>query len=214
MRMHLRLVLCVAAVAASAVADVTDPRVRTYVDPVRVVWQSSAASGFGERFEVKGADQLLGERRGQVPEGGWGKPASGCRLVNRGETPGILLDFGRELQGGVQLGVAAGTHGMAQAAAGTHAWVRRFDSDAALQEAFTQPYEPIDWDAKTLLLVAGVEATQNYPYDMTFAAQKAPYVVHVYRQNSMATALLWWTRAILVDKLPADADISVETSFL
>lgn len=112
MRMHLRLVLCVAVVVADAVADVTDPRVRTYVDPVRVVWQSPVASGFGERFEAKGADQLLGKRRGQVPEGGWGKPAVGCRLVNRGETPGILLDFGRELQGGVQLGVAAGTHGM------------------------------------------------------------------------------------------------------
>ena len=110
--MHLRLVLCAAVVATHAVADVTDPRVRTYVDPVRVVWQSPVTSGFGERFEVKGADQLLGKRRGQVPEGGWGKPASGCRLVNRGETPGILLDFGRELQGGVQLGVAAGTHGM------------------------------------------------------------------------------------------------------
>ena len=112
MRMQLRLVLCAAVVVANAVADVTDPRVRTYVDPVRVVWQSSAASGFGERFEVKGADQLLGKRRGQVPEGGWGKPAAGCRLVNRGETPGILLDFGRELQGGVQLGVAGGAHGM------------------------------------------------------------------------------------------------------
>ena len=111
-KMQLRLVLCAAAVAANAVADVTDPRVRTYVDPVRVVWQSPVASGFGERFEVKGADQLLGKRRGQVPEGGWGKPASGCRLVNRGETPGILLDFGRELQGGVQLGVAGGAHGM------------------------------------------------------------------------------------------------------
>jgi len=106
------------------------------------------------------------------------------------------------------------TDGMAQAAAGTHAWVRRFDSDAALQKAFTQPYEPIDWDAKTLLLVAGVEATQNYPFDMTFAAQQAPYVVGVCRQKSTAAALLWWTRAILVDKLPADADISVETSFL
>lgn len=106
------------------------------------------------------------------------------------------------------------TDGMALATAGNHAWVRRFDSDAALQEAYSQKYEPIDWTAKTLLLVAGVEMTQNYPYDMTFAAQKAPYVVHVYRQNSMATALLWWTRAILVDKLPADADISVETSFL
>ena len=112
MKMQLRLVLCAAVVVANAVADVTDPRVRTYVDPVRVVWQSPVASGFGERFEVKGADQLLGKRRGQVPEGGWGKPASGCRLVNRGETPGILLDFGRELQGGVQLGVAAGMHGM------------------------------------------------------------------------------------------------------
>lgn len=99
-------------------------------------------------------------------------------------------------------------------AGGTHAWIRRFDSDAALQEAYAPKYEPIDWDHKTLLLVAGVEMKMNYPYDMTLAAQKAPYVVHVYRQNSWASALLWWTRAILVDKLPADAELSVETSFL
>ena len=32
--------------------------------------------------------------------------------MNGGEAPGVLLDFGRELHGGVQLGVAAGAHGM------------------------------------------------------------------------------------------------------
>ena len=98
--------------AGSAWADVVDPRVRTYVDPVRVVWQTPKVAGFGERFAVKDADSLLKKRHGQVPEGGWGVVASGCRLANNGEVPGILLDFGRELHGGVQLGIGSGPRGM------------------------------------------------------------------------------------------------------
>lgn len=102
-----------AAAAVNVLADTVDPRVRTYVDPVKVVWQTPKPQlAYGERFRIKGADSLLEKRHGQVPEGGWGKPAPGCQLVNSGEVPGILLDFGRELHGGVQLGVAAGMRGM------------------------------------------------------------------------------------------------------
>ena len=93
-------------------ADTVDPRVRVYVDPVRVVWQTPKKADCGERFAVADAETLLEKRRGQVPEGGWGKKTMGCRLVNSGEVPGILLGFGRELHGGVQLGVAAGASGM------------------------------------------------------------------------------------------------------
>ena len=104
---------CSAALTASVrcAADVADPRTRTYVNPVRIVWQTPKASGFGVRFAVKDAEKLLEKRYGQVPEGGFWQ-ASGCRLVNDGEVPGILLDFGRELHGGVQLGLGSGPRGM------------------------------------------------------------------------------------------------------
>ena len=111
MKFGITLVAAVAVVNVLA-ADVADPRTRTYVDPARVVWQTAKDKAFGERFAVKDADALLERRHGQVPEGGWGRRAYGCRLVNNGETPGILLDFGRELHGGVQLGIGSGPQGM------------------------------------------------------------------------------------------------------
>ena len=104
--------IVIAMLVVGAWADTVDPRVRVYVDPVRVVWQTPKKADCGERFAVADAETLLEKRRGQVPEGGWGKKTMGCRLVNSGEVPGILLDFGRELHGGVQLGVAAGASGM------------------------------------------------------------------------------------------------------
>lgn len=98
-----------------------------------------------------------------------------------------------------------------------HVWVRRMDSDADLQAAYSGEYDkPIDWSTKTLLLVAGMEMHQNMPYDLTFSAKGSSggYCVSVCRINSFATAKLWWARAILVDKLPAEAEISVEASLL
>ena len=103
-----------AALAATAVvADKVDPRVRTYIDPVRIVWQTQRTElSYGDRFQVVDAGRLLEKRHGQVPEGGRSGPPSACKLVNNGECPGILLDFGRELHGGVQLGMGRGPHGM------------------------------------------------------------------------------------------------------
>jgi len=95
-------ILAATTLMMDAVADVIDPRVRTYVDPVRVVWQSPP-SLYGARRAVKWADSLAGEKHGQVPEKTWGTP-TGCRLENNGDVPGIILDFGRELHGGIQLG--------------------------------------------------------------------------------------------------------------
>jgi len=82
--------------------DEPDSRVRTFVYPKRIVWQTSAA----EKVEL-----LTESKFGQVCEGEFGK-SCGTKLVNRGEPAGMILDFGRELHGGVQLGMSpSGTAG-------------------------------------------------------------------------------------------------------
>lgn len=72
-----------------------DPRVRTYIEPVRILWSDNA-----ETPEV-----LLQPRFGQVPEGPF-YSGSGCLLEKNGtvKISAVLLDFGRELHGGVQIG--------------------------------------------------------------------------------------------------------------
>jgi hypothetical protein len=100
---------------------------------------------------------------------------------------------------------------------GTHAWVRRFDSAAELEAAgnWTGEGSQIDWNTRTLLLVAGVEMSQNWPYDLTFTAKEnGHWEIGVCRVESDAQAVLWWTRAVLVDKLPADAALRVKTTFM
>ena len=93
-----------------AVPDQVDPRVRAYVAPTRVVWTSSNAGAYGTRSAVKNAAGLLAAKHGQVPEKAWLRP-SGCTLVNNGDPAGVLLDFGRELHGGLQIGNSEFTHG-------------------------------------------------------------------------------------------------------
>ena len=109
MRSALFLAVALAAPGFDVIADgAIDPRVRTYVYPTRIVWQSEhAANEFGARFSIEGIGTLLAPKLGQVPER---VPEDGarCRLVNGGEAPGVLLDFGREIAGGVQLGFAFG----------------------------------------------------------------------------------------------------------
>jgi hypothetical protein len=104
---------------------------------------------------------------------------------------------------------------------GQHVWLRRFDSEAELRKAYSmavpafEEYQSLDWDTKTLLLVAGYETFQNQPYDLTFDKQEdGSYQVKVYRTESIATSALWWTRAIIVDKLAADAVVSVKPLYL
>jgi len=63
-----------------------DNRTRTYICPCRVVWQQNA----------KDAEQLLSPRSGQST--GWGKPGT---VLPFGSS--LLLDFGKELHGGVQI---------------------------------------------------------------------------------------------------------------
>ena len=104
-------VACAIAVSfaiSAAQPDRTDPRVRTFVSPERVVWHSpeSAVPGhFTARCAAVKTDLLLAPKHGQVCETRFGKGA-GTRLVNQGEPAGMLLDFGRELHGGLQLGMS------------------------------------------------------------------------------------------------------------
>lgn len=83
-----------------------DTRVRRYITPARVLWHSD-----DKEASVTTPEGLLKKGSGQVT---LSSPAV-CVLKNEGKTPGILLDFGKELQGGVQIAVsdlkAVGNHG-------------------------------------------------------------------------------------------------------
>jgi len=68
---------------------VEDPRVRRYVIPRRVVWRSPGAT-------VESTQALLSAGRGQVTL----DHGSPCVLY---EGAGVLVDFGQELRGGVQI---------------------------------------------------------------------------------------------------------------
>lgn len=76
-------------------AQERDERVRTYISPTRVVWQS------GEGVQL--ADVLLKEGNGQ-PYCNNDTPTSYCILSSEnGAAPGVLLDYGKELHGGLQI---------------------------------------------------------------------------------------------------------------
>ena len=111
--------MALAASSASALAaqpDEPDTRTRTYVYPTRIVWETERQSfddGWPMRRETVQMEKLLEHKRGQVSEGYFGTSV-GTKLVNRGEAPGVLLDFGRELHGGVQIGISKESSAMAR----------------------------------------------------------------------------------------------------
>jgi len=74
-----------------------DPRVRRYLGPTRILWQSPEG--------VANAEALLKPQAGQVTL----VNRDVCTLRYDKTAPGVLLDFGAELHGGLQL--AAGTNG-------------------------------------------------------------------------------------------------------
>jgi len=74
-----------------------DPRVRRYITPTRLVWQTKENGA-----QVETPERLLKPGSGQVTLTG---PIA-CVMRNNGKAPAILLDFGRELQGGVQIAVS------------------------------------------------------------------------------------------------------------
>ena len=69
-----------------------DPRVRRYVMPSRIVWHSGGDT-------IENPEALLEKRSGQVTL----DASHPCVLRSHATTGAILLDFGRELHGGVQI---------------------------------------------------------------------------------------------------------------
>ena len=90
------IVVLVGAFAGSAAAngEVVDARVRSLVPPVRVV---AASEG------LRSTDALCGSRFGQVSEGAFG--AGSGPVLDAGQW--VVLDFGRELHGSLQIGCGA-----------------------------------------------------------------------------------------------------------
>ena len=99
----MKILTCVALLTVPSLtafaAETTDPRVRTYVEPVRIVWTSADASGSGYsgRFGFGDLNALLKPKLGQVPEREY------SMITNRGNVIGFVLDFGREIHGGLQI---------------------------------------------------------------------------------------------------------------
>lgn len=103
------LVLCVCAVFADdaplpppvagelAQRSDADPRVRRYVRPGRIVWTTEN----GDRARVENPEQWLAPFSGQITLGN----KAACTLRNDGAAPGVLVDFGCALHGGVQIAV-------------------------------------------------------------------------------------------------------------
>lgn len=103
------LMLTTSLLAAALLAeDFPDPCTRTFVTPTRVVWQTDSANGFTFRGRVANAAFLLARKHGQVPEtSDYANRNPTCTLENLGNRPGLVLDFGKELHGGLQLEVSA-----------------------------------------------------------------------------------------------------------
>ena len=70
----------------------SDERVRAYVLPKRILWHTDSDS-------VQAAQMLLQKRSGQTTL----DASNPCVLKSEAAKPGILLDFGKELHGGVQI---------------------------------------------------------------------------------------------------------------
>ena len=78
-----------------------DPRRREFVLPTRIVWQSEGADAPLE------SASLLTSNIGQAPL----EDRPYCTIPKTDQPTGLLLDFGRELHGGVQIVVAQASHG-------------------------------------------------------------------------------------------------------
>lgn len=82
-------------VMTNSLTGTPDPRVRRYVLPTRVVWQTDGDS-------VLDAEHLLTNDTGQAIINFM--TYTSCQMKSRnGATASILLDFGRELHGGIQI---------------------------------------------------------------------------------------------------------------
>lgn len=73
----------------------TDCRIKSYVLPTRILWKTTddAGSVVNERILLENSEGQAGIGRSDI-----------CRLKNsRGIQAGLLLDFGKELHGGLQI---------------------------------------------------------------------------------------------------------------
>lgn len=73
---------------------VHDPRVRKYVIPQRILWKSDRTNA-----KVQNETCLLKKRSGQITL----DTREACRLINDGGQAGVLIDFGIELHGGIEI---------------------------------------------------------------------------------------------------------------
>ncbi len=74
---------------------VADQKVRQYIWPKKVIWTSENTN----KAKLENPDYLINTTEQQVTL----EQVNCCILTNNGSSPGILLDFGKELQGGIQL---------------------------------------------------------------------------------------------------------------
>lgn len=81
-----------------------DPRRREYVLPTRIVWQTE-----GDAAPLESAFLLISDT-GQAPL----ESRPYCTIPRTDEGSGLLLDFGRELNGGVQIVVGQASYGPVQ----------------------------------------------------------------------------------------------------
>lgn len=105
-----RLIPAVATIVLSSVGfavDQPDPRTRTFVYPKRIVWHTKdgADCAVANTSAAVLPEKLLDRKHGQVCETRFARSV-GTKLVNKGAAPGVILDFGRELHGGVQIGIS------------------------------------------------------------------------------------------------------------
>lgn len=80
-----------------------DTRVRTYVTPSRIVWQSRNT----DKAVVTNPQALLRKTSGQISL----TTPDFCALENKGEAASIVLDFGAALSGGIQIGCSGTSTG-------------------------------------------------------------------------------------------------------
>jgi hypothetical protein len=85
------------AIASQALIERTipDERVRRFVYPRRIIWQSPNS----EHAQIEGNEHLIETKATQVML----TNDACCMMHNEGESPGILIDFGVELHGGIQV---------------------------------------------------------------------------------------------------------------
>lgn len=71
-----------------------DSRSRIYITPKRILWESEQDKGV-----VINSGMLLDKKSSQISL----VPVNPCKLINRGNTPSLLIDYGIEIHGGIFL---------------------------------------------------------------------------------------------------------------